>query len=412
MQKFVYLCPVLPLGSCPWEGTREEVLPHFKHTHPDLLIESNVFRLDDLAGEKNQLMSYSEEVFLIQSSSVSSKIELTLRYLGSQVNAHTFNYYVVVQAGKYAFNNLYSDSYNPVRNNGPIIEIDMDILKMTSRGAQEVTCTLNLEISLKNLSRELSLKRSKRLAVSRNSSFTLQQICPEESYFVGENIDFVDKRYTDSDKLSLIKCSTCSDNMTSPIYMCDSGHSVCYQCKLKTCGVCGNSIHDFRNTDLEEESRRMRHPCRYNLCSTVLEGRIIREHEVQCKYTGYKCFVCCKKFVYSDAEVHFKMVHPSLRLCKDMIVQFPLDSHFVIISKSGIFECLSEKQITITQWTVRFCGSSQFFYECQLTIKGKKGHERKYVLRRKGNDHKLTLNFSEYKSLKPVMATLQIHALF
>lgn len=63
--------------------------------------------------------------------------------------------------------------------------------------------------------------------------------------------------------LDLLECPICKIGMRTPIYMCNSGHSICMVCKPKMtcCPICQASMGNSRNYSLESFSEKFKYEC-------------------------------------------------------------------------------------------------------------------------------------------------------
>lgn len=87
---------------------------------------------------------------------------------------------------------------------------------------------------------------------------------------------------------SRLKCPICFNYLCTPIYNCDSGHSMCSNCKrnMRNCGFCRAVIGDSRNYALEEISETTELPCDYadQGCRYIGLVKNLRNHLVNCRY--------------------------------------------------------------------------------------------------------------------------------
>ena len=83
-----------------------------------------------------------------------------------------------------------------------------------------------------------------------------------------------------------LECPVCLNYMTSPISMCDNGHSTCGECRprLQVCSLCNYNFADVRNLALENIIEEIRFCCKnaYNGCTEMFPADQIKNHEVSC----------------------------------------------------------------------------------------------------------------------------------
>lgn len=202
--------------------------------------------------------------------------------------------------------------------------------------------------------------------------------------------------------LKRIRCRNCHIIMTPPIFMCSEGHSVCLTCKSLNCGICGIEITDITNTDLEDISRSIAHPCRFAElgCKEFYSCCNIRQHEIYCDHFKYKCPICCLHTgKYCDIKSHLKLLHPSTKIVEEYSYPFPRNSDFIFANKYGIFHCTAPLKVNSIEWTVRFCGLEPISFVCKVKITGKKT-EKVYMLQRHEDGYKSIIFLDELKSLR------------
>ncbi|KAJ3680979.1 hypothetical protein LUZ60_015468 [Juncus effusus] len=90
-----------------------------------------------------------------------------------------------------------------------------------------------------------------------------------------------------------LTCSICLNYMTSPIFQCINGHTLCSHCNsaLNKCPTCRETLVGARTRALEKIATSLSLPCMYarNGCNEKIPNFFIEEHESQCKFRPYKC---------------------------------------------------------------------------------------------------------------------------
>ena len=84
-----------------------------------------------------------------------------------------------------------------------------------------------------------------------------------------------------------LKCPTCDEYFTQPIYQCEFGHSICEPCTLISlkCPTCKNRINKkLRNFQLEQQLTSIECACRFPGCQTIYTMNLRSQHEKECEY--------------------------------------------------------------------------------------------------------------------------------
>lgn len=121
-----------------------------------------------------------------------------------------------------------------------------------------------------------------------------------------------------SDTTSVVKeleCPVCLQYMTGAISLCESGHSICKNCRdglpISKCPLCSKEFVAERNLALEKISSIIKYPCRN--CRKLFEFKDIEPHEKSCEYGCFRCplyFLQCgwqKKITLM--KEHIKCIH-------------------------------------------------------------------------------------------------------
>lgn len=107
-----------------------------------------------------------------------------------------------------------------------------------------------------------------------------------------------DSAFTDSlgeDLLGALECPVCMEYMSPPISVCESGHSICDQCrpKLPVCPTCRKPfLSSTRNIALESIADGLEYPCRNEGCFEIFPLQIIGLHQAVCPYRSFECPLC------------------------------------------------------------------------------------------------------------------------
>ncbi|KAL3277499.1 hypothetical protein HHI36_012845 [Cryptolaemus montrouzieri] len=171
-----------------------------------------------------------------------------------------------------------------------------------------------------------------------------------------------------------LSCSNCFINMLPPIYLCEKEHNICSDCRYESCKICYGVVTENRNKELEDQSRKCLHLCRYHSegCLESFMYNEIRNHEMKCSFCIYKCIHDCTfKGKFSELCSHFKLNHSSCKIIYATPVDFPRNSEFFICdNKLGIFHCTSSTTKNSFRWVVFSLGPRDRKYSCELTFKG------------------------------------------
>lgn len=445
-----WLCPTVT--ACPWEGPPYDILPHFQTSHEDLILHSNSFSVDVTSNKKeNKMLCLGNDVYLVQTDVEAARriLELKLRYLGSHEEASAFSYNVQVCVGEVAFSSELDNICSAVHIKNGSVQVDLQLLDVIASGRtlQHVSCTLDVK---KDPNRMQVLREAQTIVDSKTNEDANQEQETEAEQVVKDHVaeDIVDAVNSNLRKASLVRndssrlsflgsyfyddyilsnknsdttslrsfsenksksnnrnselyCATCLFEMSPPIFLCSEGHSVCDNCRFKDCGICSQSITDLRNTDLEDISIKMKHPCKYNSsgCMERLKRDEIEKHEMDCRFCSYTCNFCNAKGKFSVIKSHFKLLHSSVRSYEYLKNKFPKNTSFLIMNRDiGVFYCASKENGDTIEWSVTFCGPKERWFECVLKFKRKREFSRTLKRNFSDNSYQLILNSSDLKA--------------
>ena len=94
------------------------------------------------------------------------------------------------------------------------------------------------------------------------------------------------------DLLGALECPVCMEYMVPPISLCESGHSICVQCRpqLPVCPTCRKPfLAKTRNIALESIADELDYPCRNDGCFEIFPVQIITQHEAVCPHRPFDC---------------------------------------------------------------------------------------------------------------------------
>lgn len=302
-----YYCPVMPLGSCPWQGPSNELIRHFLDSHKAYTIEKGKIELD-LVNQYNENYLFPQfgNVFLFQ---VIHDIELQtlwfdVCFIGSKNKAKSFNFLIEFSNENSTYTHVLErtevhDDSHLILDKTRSVHIATEDLKQALEDPNNIICSVRILAS-----------------DFVNDSKTCDEL-DKLSISTDLNDEFLVK----------IECPVCSEHMVPPIYQCILGHSVCGKCKptLSDCPTCRSKIENTRNYLLEDLTSSLKYPCKYSEydCKYVASAKTIKEHESECTYGPYECpmqfYSKCKwKGSLKNASDHLREEH------EDNIVDFDL----------------------------------------------------------------------------------------
>ncbi|CAO1417773.1 unnamed protein product [Diamesa hyperborea] len=143
--------------------------------------------------------------------------------------------------------------------------------------------------------------------------------------------------------LNDLRCPGCIAPLVVPIYLCESGHSVCKFCRvsIKNCPLCQEGFTNIRSHTLERLSGKFQFPCRNmrNGCTVRLPLELMHWHDEKCIFKTTSCFMgkiwrdCRWKGRESDWLAHCKSVHTTKVLENEE--RFPMNWNFESIKNNG-----------------------------------------------------------------------------
>nr|CAD7392884.1 unnamed protein product [Timema cristinae] len=118
--------------------------------------------------------------------------------------------------------------------------------------------------------------------------------------------------------INILECPVCMEYMGPPINQCLRGHLVCSICRpqLRDCPTCRSHFADARNLAMEKVADKLQYPCKNATmgCTDYFRLKDKVEHEANCSFRVYFCFLCEWKGMYRDMFVHILMDHGKLML--------------------------------------------------------------------------------------------------
>lgn len=112
-----------------------------------------------------------------------------------------------------------------------------------------------------------------------------------------------------------LKCPSCLDFFSQPIFQCDFGHSICEKCTFSNnkCPTCKSSISKkLRNFQLEQQLTSIECACRFPGCTASFTMSLRTVHEIGCNFNpSTHCLLqnCRWKGEKMDMLSHFIIKH-------------------------------------------------------------------------------------------------------
>ncbi|GAB0091419.1 E3 ubiquitin-protein ligase [Sergentomyia squamirostris] len=175
--------------------------------------------------------------------------------------------------------------------------------------------------------------------------------------------------------LGELRCPGCANPMYAPIFLCQSGHSVCQVCvnTLTSCPLCHRLFTEMRSITIEAISAKAFFSCKNTIhgCSARLPYELMKWHKPRCLYQTGSCFMgtiwggCSwfgRKLDYHEhcAEIHADKVHmtpeadltwsvnPAQKESKSVVGVFMFNVHGEIFDLYQVYDRTS----TLCLWTM------------------------------------------------------------
>lgn len=95
--------------------------------------------------------------------------------------------------------------------------------------------------------------------------------------------------------VSELKCPGCAQALYGPIWLCETGHSICSRCseRISECPLCRKKLTDMRNYTLEAIAGKVQFPCTHAArgCMVRLPLELLWWHKDRCGYKQIECFM-------------------------------------------------------------------------------------------------------------------------
>lgn len=395
-----YFCPMLPLGSCAWQGSSTELHGHFAISHQINLLENPMFELNIVTNYKDlYLVPYLGQLFLLRTEfNCSDEIfRFSLHFVGSSESAEKYEYELVFltsnEDAQWTHPKKQVDTDENILDRKNECTVSLGSLKEILQVPTTITCKLNINVTQEGLCKESSSSNLVNLEENLLEDLYEGAVCEEIEYEDDDDSDEerdIKKAIIDDsvDKMMLdMECPVCQEVMIPPIYQCVVGHSVCDACKpkLKECPTCRNTIANTRNFTLERISENLRYKCKNRIdgCTFETNSSGIRQHEVECKFNPHHCPLhnilnCDWLGKANKIFTHVKSKHPD-HFQDNSIFSVPYNSTCVSNESMKIMRVHGEifkirfnysNQMKQVSCTVQFTGpnteASRFMYEMHV----------------------------------------------
>ncbi|XP_066248708.1 uncharacterized protein [Euwallacea similis] len=346
----MHVCPTRIYNNCLWEGNLEYLVKHFEKEHPTFILNDCRFEVDFVNNHSEQyLMPFSEDLYVVtrEAKSAEETFSVQVKYLGSNPDVDHYNYELTLQS--------------PNR-------VDQFTLK-EKIGAQLILQGRIVEEKLNN-------------PITIIASIAIKQDSKSPTHSQEE---YIEEEY-ETENLKEVECPVCMYYLVPPIYQCETGHSICKDCKetQKNCPTCHASFNRTQNFTLEKLILNMTYPCRHFGCKYKTQARNIKKHEATCLFGPFTCPLkdfehCSAKFPLSKLFEHIKSEHYESLLEFDTL-SIPFDSSLkdnieegyilrygLLLFKLSFVYKSEEKKF---QWAVHFVGPAEecIKYQFELEI--------------------------------------------
>ncbi|XP_058830535.1 uncharacterized protein LOC131689455 [Topomyia yanbarensis] len=92
-----------------------------------------------------------------------------------------------------------------------------------------------------------------------------------------------------------LKCPACAQPLHGPIFLCQTGHSICSRCaaRVSCCPLCPKKMTDMRNYTLEAIAGKVHFPCDHSArgCPVRLPLDLLFWHKDRCGFKQIDCFM-------------------------------------------------------------------------------------------------------------------------
>lgn len=243
-------CPAL---KCNDEIGKEQVQKHFRKFHPELIMNTNEFKLLRTSNDNN-----TNRLYICNNK----------EYLVQIANNQETNFFNILSFEEMKEKRFYDIVINEGKKNSTTHRKKVEIRTYEERNHNYSKMT---EIDYNTISKLLGENIFCQFTISRKESCS---------------IDPLNTRL-----LSNLECPVCFDYMKPPIFMCDRAHCICESCKSKIteCPSCREPLKQSRNFALEKITNDVLYPCKNRTEGCCFNGKIdeLGPHERSCSASDF-----------------------------------------------------------------------------------------------------------------------------
>ncbi|CAG9831525.1 unnamed protein product [Diabrotica balteata] len=319
------ICPAYDNGiykgpECSWNGNAAYFQHHIEEDHKDWIIDPPYF--DELPEENKMYFTHiNKKLAMIVFIKIDAKNYKSCVFLiGSDMESQFYRYQLELNEGNDANSILLRKGrLEPfgyfqaiLANKEKLLDINLDIIQpMVSQSKAR-----------KPLSAKFSIAMKQKKVINQISEACGVKCRIPKSKALKQTVNNI----LDENLLAELVCPVCIEFMVPPIYICESGHSICSQCVelVRICPNCRSSLtKKTRNFTLENVTTRVQYPCKNQEigCGYLTTSDKIRMHEKNCDLEDSPCvFNCGLKFKkpalfnhvneeHSDRVLAFNEIH-------------------------------------------------------------------------------------------------------
>ncbi|XP_050501200.1 uncharacterized protein LOC126881165 [Diabrotica virgifera virgifera] len=342
------ICPANDNGiykgpECRWSGNAAHFQHHIEEDHKDCILDPPYF--DKLPEESKMYFTHvNKKLAVIALIKIDAKNYRSCVFLiGSDMESQFYRYQLELSEGNDADSILlrkgrlqpfgYFESI--LANKENLLDINLDIIQPTvtqSKARKPVSAKFSIAMKHKKVINQISESLGIKCRIPKSKG--LNQI-------VNNTLD--------ENLLAELVCPVCIEFMVPPIYICESGHSICNRCVelVRICPNCRSSLtKKTRNFTLESVTTRVQYPCKNQEigCGFLTTSDKIRMHEQNCDLEDSPCvFNCGLKFRKPALFNHVNEEHPDRVLAFNEIHTLDIKSNtkefiYLLIASGQMFK--------------------------------------------------------------------------
>lgn len=285
-------CPHTPLGSCAWQGSKQELFEHFNDKHRFLLIENCITEVDIVTKqEENFLMQLNNDLYIVQFAcdGDDDALKINLRIIGTENTRNRFQYYL-------SFYQTVGESSDTETNVVELFDIDNPQRSLSTSAS---TCIVQIS-DLKTALNDPSTIRC-RIVIMPSQIVSLMDCTNSSELDEASGGDNNCSTSNGSPSCSgtngmlinaalqrKLECPVCLSHFKIPVLQCEKGHSLCEACRPQsgTCPECRADFTATRNFALEKILEETMFNCKNDQfgCKYLGIPSELSVHEPNCAY--------------------------------------------------------------------------------------------------------------------------------